>query len=142
MIRYEAGFHRRDLIGQLLLVGLWLGVTVVALALRPSPAGYGTHQQLGLPACPSHMLFGRPCPSCGMTTSVTALLHGDLPAALRANPFGPPFYLLLTAMAAGAFVGYLRGARFNTNTRSFNIAALGFLGIFVAYGIYRFFTPG
>jgi hypothetical protein len=28
---------------------------------------------------------GFPCPSCGMTTSIALVFHGDIPAACRAN---------------------------------------------------------
>jgi len=41
----------------------------------------------GLP-CPLRTLSGVPCPLCGMTTSVEATLHGDLPRAFAANPAG------------------------------------------------------
>lgn len=39
-------------------------------------------------ACPLRSLTGIPCPLCGMTTSVTAAVHLDVPAALAANPAG------------------------------------------------------
>jgi Protein of unknown function (DUF2752) len=42
----------------------------------------------GLP-CPLRTVTGVPCPMCGMTTSVEATLHGDLPHAFAANPAGP-----------------------------------------------------
>jgi Protein of unknown function (DUF2752) len=42
----------------------------------------------GLP-CPLRTLTGIPCPLCGMTTSVEAVTHGHLGAALQANPAGP-----------------------------------------------------
>lgn len=38
--------------------------------------------------CPLRATTGVPCPLCGMTTSVTAAVHLDLPAALGANPAG------------------------------------------------------
>jgi hypothetical protein len=41
----------------------------------------------GVP-CPLRTLTGVPCPLCGMTTSVTATVHGHLNAALAANPGG------------------------------------------------------
>lgn len=50
----------------------------------------------GLP-CPLRTLTGVPCPLCGMTTSVEATMHGDLLAALRANPAGP--FAVLAALA-------------------------------------------
>ena len=42
----------------------------------------------GIP-CPLRTLTGVPCPLCGLTTSVVATTHGDLGAALAANPGGP-----------------------------------------------------
>ena len=49
----------------------------------------------GLP-CPLRTVTGVPCPFCGLTTSVKAVLHGDGRAAWSANPFG----LLVVALAA------------------------------------------
>ncbi|HLJ12412.1 MAG TPA: DUF2752 domain-containing protein [Planctomycetaceae bacterium] len=77
--------------GRWLLVG-WslflLGGFVLAFALRPDPRGFGTHQSLGLPPCTFRALFGIPCPSCGMTTSFSHFIHGNLRQALRANAAG------------------------------------------------------
>jgi Protein of unknown function (DUF2752) len=52
-------------------------------ALRGSvlPAGLG-------PPCPLRTLTGVPCPFCGMTRSVTAVVHGHLGASLALNPAG------------------------------------------------------
>jgi hypothetical protein len=41
----------------------------------------------GLP-CPLRTLTGVPCPFCGLTTSVEAVMRGDAHAAFVANPFG------------------------------------------------------
>ena len=41
----------------------------------------------GLP-CPLRTVTGVPCPFCGLTTSVKAVLHGAGHAAWAANPFG------------------------------------------------------
>jgi len=41
----------------------------------------------GLP-CPLRTLTGIPCPLCGMTTSVTDVVHGHLGSAFAANPGG------------------------------------------------------
>lgn len=66
-------------------------------------------------ACPLRLLTGVPCPLCGMTTSVEAVLGGHLTTALTANPFGvlaviaavlllvaPPVKLRLPALALAA----------------------------------------
>lgn len=62
-----------------------LGLLLLAGRLEPSPSGLGTHQQLGLPPCSSILIWGIPCPSCGMTTSWSLALRGELAAAATAN---------------------------------------------------------
>ncbi|MGE0607773.1 MAG: hypothetical protein AB7O62_11835 [Pirellulales bacterium] len=60
-----------------LALRLMLGATAMVLAallataacLRPAEQGFDTHQQLGLAPCTSMQLFGKRCPSCGMTTA-------------------------------------------------------------------------
>src|SRR5262249_32861587 len=47
-----------------------------------------THRQLGLPPCSFLEVVGVPCPACGMTTSFSLLMHGDLWGSLRANAVG------------------------------------------------------
>jgi hypothetical protein len=51
------------------------------------PKTMGTHQgpPLNLPPCTFREVTGLPCPSCGMTTSFTMLIHGDVWNSLRAN---------------------------------------------------------
>jgi hypothetical protein len=39
-----------------------------------------------VPPCPLRTITGIPCPMCGMTRGVTALVHGDLARALVMNP--------------------------------------------------------
>jgi len=74
-----------------------VALLVTAAWLRPSSAGLGTHQQLGLPPCTVLDWFGIRCPSCGMTTSWAHMVRGHLLAALRANAGGA----LLAVAAAG-----------------------------------------
>lgn len=38
------------------------------------------------PLCPMASTFGVPCPGCGLTRATLALLHGDVPGALRFHP--------------------------------------------------------
>jgi len=73
----------------LLAVGLGLlALLATAAALTPSDDGYGTHRQLGFPPCSFMVMFGRRCPSCGMTTSWSLLMHGRPIDAARANGGG------------------------------------------------------
>ena len=53
----------------------------------------------GVP-CPLRTLTGVPCPMCGMSTSVEAVLRLDLHGALAANPAG----LLAVAVAIALLV--------------------------------------
>jgi hypothetical protein len=41
---------------------------------------------LGVPVCGSKVLFGLPCPGCGMSRAVVALLRGDIALAARLHP--------------------------------------------------------
>ncbi len=90
-------------LGHLLILIAVLAFWGVGLYLTPDPSGHGTHQQLGLPPCAIYFLTGRPCPSCGLTTSVSATLHGNLALAWRANPFG----ILIVAVSAGFLLNSL-----------------------------------
>ncbi|MBI1917101.1 MAG: DUF2752 domain-containing protein [Planctomycetes bacterium] len=47
-----------------------------------------THRQLGLPECSFKVMTGKPCPSCGMTTSFALLVRGDVVNSARANFVG------------------------------------------------------
>ena len=67
---------------------LLMGGFVVARSLEPDSRGFGTHQQLGLPECSVRQMFSRPCPGCGMTTSFSHFIRGEIYSATRANPAG------------------------------------------------------
>lgn len=58
--------------------------------------------------CPFHWLTGYPCPSCGGTRAVLALLQGDWQRALLLNP---GLLLLLAGIAAYAAWGIVRHRR-------------------------------
>lgn len=140
MVRFRAGEPKKRLAGQLVWFLLWAVTTGFALYLSPAKQLHGTHTQLGLPPCPSAAFFDRPCPGCGLTTSFTAMVHGDFLTAFQANPFGPVFYLLFTVSALVCLYGWLKGLYLDTNTKSFNFATLALLIGFVAFGVVRFAT--
>jgi len=60
----------------------------VASSLTPSPAGLGTHQQLGLPPCSILSITNIPCPTCGMTTSFSHFVRGEWASSAKANTSG------------------------------------------------------
>jgi hypothetical protein len=125
---------------QLFWFFLWLGVTGFAIFLRPSVHGHGTHQQLGLPPCPSVLLFNRPCPGCGLTTSWTATVHGDFLTAFHAHPLGIPMYLGFTLLAFGTAWGNIRGQRLLVDTPKASLFFAIIFTIFFAFGAYRMLT--
>lgn len=85
-----------------LIAFVLIAVFAVAAWLNPynpdgTPRRLATHRQLGLPPCNFTMLTGKPCPSCGMTTSFALFVRGDLRASFQANWVG-------TLLAATAVV--------------------------------------
>lgn len=58
---------------------------------------------LGIP-CAFYASTGLPCPGCGLTRSVMALLHGRLQESFLLHPFG---WLLLAGMVFALVVGIL-----------------------------------
>jgi hypothetical protein len=137
MALLEYGYPRKAVVNQAIWFGSWVVVTTIGAVLSPDKSGHGTHQELGLPPCPSVLLFDRPCPGCGLTTSWTALIHGHIAEAFHAHPLGPPMYLLYTLSALMCMYGFLRGARFNTDTKGFNRATAVGVTVFVLFGIIR-----
>jgi len=116
---------------------VWLVITVIGACLHASPTGHGTHEELGLPACPSVLLFNRPCPGCGLTTSWTALIHGNFGFAFQAHPLGPFLYLFFTATALLAFRGWLTKRRLLVDTPQFNRAVMIGAIVFLCFGLVR-----
>jgi hypothetical protein len=74
---------------------------VAASFLKPSAAGHGTHEQLGLPPCTMLAVTGHPCPTCGMTTALAAMAHAQWLPAWRAQPFGAALALAAAALVWG-----------------------------------------
>ena len=80
---------------------LWASVSLACAAvlgiarfLTPDPAGLGTHQQLfGMAPCSFVLTSGLPCPTCGMTTSFSHMMHGHPIVALKVQPAGAVFCL-------------------------------------------------
>ena len=90
--------------GVFLLAGFSL-----AISLAPNPAGFGTHQQLGLPPCSFQTMFGIPCPSCGMTTSFSHFVRGHWISSGRANVGGLLLAIVSAVMVPWSFWSASRG---------------------------------
>ncbi len=60
-----------------------LGVCAI---VEPEPSGAGTHKRLGLPGCLVSYVTGvDQCPSCGLTTGFSLIMHGEWGRASVAN---------------------------------------------------------
>ncbi len=88
---------------------LLLALLVIARGLTPSPSGFGTHQQLGLPPCTAIVLLDIPCPACGMTTSWAHTMRGNLVAAAQSNAGGMLLALIAMAFLPASCYFFLRG---------------------------------
>lgn len=68
-----------------------VAIAVLGLAawLEPSPTGVGTHVGTHfLKPCPWIAQRNMPCPSCGMTTSFSWFVRGNILASLYVQPMG------------------------------------------------------
>jgi hypothetical protein len=60
----------------------------------------------GIP-CAFARVFHTPCPGCGSTRAVLALVRGDLDGVLHTNPFGPVVAVLIAVIGLQSFVSVL-----------------------------------
>ncbi|WP_417385137.1 DUF2752 domain-containing protein [Gimesia sp.] len=76
---------------RLLLIGWSLFLIAgfgVAIQITPDSRGFGTHQKLGFAPCVIKTRFSIPCPSCGMTTSFSHFVRGQIRQSAQANTSG------------------------------------------------------
>jgi hypothetical protein len=90
------------------------GVFALAIHLNPYRADgsarlMGTHTEMGLPPCTFYHLTGYPCPSCGMTTSFSLLVRGDVVNSLRANAVGTLLAVVCLALIPWGLASAWRG---------------------------------
>lgn len=141
MVRFEPALNRRAVGMYLVWFFTWVVITGLCLFLTPSAEGHGTHRQLGLPPCSSVLLFGRPCPGCGLTTSFTSTVQMNWDKALGAHPFGPWLYAAFTLSAFLALFGYIKMRHIDLTRKGYWAVGL-FVAAYLVYGGIRFAYPG
>lgn len=113
--RREAAVRRRVVRASLLAIAAALtAVFVAAFRIHPynadgTPKSSATHTQLGMPPCNFVTLTGKPCPSCGMTTSFALLVRGDVANSMRANWVGSIMCVLWAVTLVWALASGIRG---------------------------------
>lgn len=89
-----------------------LFVTVL-LSVDPDARGHGTHEQLSLPPCGWVLQYGRPCPTCGVTTAGCHLVRLQLFSAIQVQPFGAALGLFGLWLAGVALYCLVKGRAFS-----------------------------
>ena len=103
-IEHEAASRRRIRAGWVAVLASAAAVLACARVLVPDRAGFGTHTQLGLPACAFRVWTHVPCPACGLTTAFAHMARLEITSAVRAHVLGVPlFAITLLAVPYAAF---------------------------------------
>ena len=138
--RMTASVRERVVAG--LVAVAFLGVLVVAWVLQPSPDGFGTHRQLGMPPCGWVAAFGKPCMTCSMTTAFAHIARGHYWAGFVTQPMGA----ILAVVAAASMWAGLHGAIFGSRMgwlcgKLFTGRIMWpFLGLLMAAWVYKIVT--
>ena len=91
------------------LFGVCVVLLLVAAWLPPAPAGFGTHQQLGLAACGFKATTGVPCATCGMTTAFSHMAHAQPLASFYVQPAGAVLAIITALIAVVTGFSLLTG---------------------------------
>jgi hypothetical protein len=95
-----------------------LAVLITAYLLEASPRGVGSHTKLGLAPCGWLAMFGKPCITCGYTTTFALTAKGEFGPALRNQP------VAVLACIATSVAVWLAGYAAMTGQRIDRIAAI------------------
>ena len=115
-------------------------VFTVAFQINPydedgKPLKMGAHQRLGMPPCEFVVWLKKPCPSCGLTTSFSLLIHGDVLGSLRANAIGTLMALFALLLVPWSLLIVFRGRYLWV--QSIERASLWSVGIFLVLLLIR-----
>jgi hypothetical protein len=139
-VDHERPVFARAIAG-LVLVGC-VSLFTISARLEPAAGGIGTHEQLGLPPCGMAMIWGLPCPTCGMTTAFAHAARGQFAAAFHAQPAGLTLALATAGAAVGAGGTLVTGRRYRVNWTRLSPTAVGFGVVAVVLGawVYKLAT--
>jgi hypothetical protein len=101
------------------------GFVFVLSLVEPRAEGHGTHELLGMEPCGWPALYGMPCPTCGVTTAATHLVHLDPIGAFLTQPFGAILAGFGLWLAGAACISLARGHSFVEPIARWNWPRLG-----------------
>lgn len=96
---------------RLLLIGWSLFLIAgfgIAFQTTPDPRGFGTHQRFGFAPCVIRNQLSIPCPSCGMTTSFSHFVRGQIRQSAEANTAGLVLALVCVVMIPWSWISVYR----------------------------------
>ncbi|MHB2015882.1 MAG: DUF2752 domain-containing protein [Candidatus Xenobia bacterium] len=103
-------------------------------------------QVSGIDICLFHRMTGLPCPGCGMTRSVVALLHGNVSEALAFNVGGPLVLLVAAFLMVAGVLSRGRRHAWRAAVRRLELRYAwvehSMLALFVLYGLGRIVLIG
>jgi hypothetical protein len=106
----------RRLRGLAVAIPCW-AILAAGAMLHPASQGYGTHEQLGLPACAMMTRTGYPCPTCGVTTAFASATRGRLLKAFWDQPFGVFLFAIVLAAALAGTIEAVSGKNILSHIR-------------------------
>lgn len=132
-------FSRWDHALYMVAIAAFPALVALAACLHPSSDGVGTHTQLHLPPCGVLLVFGNPCPSCGMTTAFAWMARGDLLEALRVQPAGAAVFLAGVAFWLTMPYAYLKRRPFESlfESRGFLPTVVGLIVVILVVWVLR-----
>lgn len=94
---------------------------------------------LSIPICPFALLYGKPCPGCGITRAAHALLQGDIHRATALNPVAVVVVPITAFLIVTAIVSYVREGRTGMAHPLSRFAAAGSIAALVVVWALRWF---
>jgi hypothetical protein len=105
---------------------------LAALLVVVSPVGW---------PCPVRLVFGVPCPTCGITRATRLVVHGELGAATRMHPLVWLAVPVVVAFLAVEALGYVRTGAWGASgrVRGSGVLMLVTAGLLFTLWVARFF---